>query len=109
MRTALIAIALFALAPFAGAQLPDEEVRRSSSPRGVQIRGDVSVNASARNLNAVAVGSENTATNTAGAVKGNTQIQGTTRINATMQNSQSVAVGKGNQVDNTVGSIGGNR
>lgn len=108
-RLISLALSLLTVPLLAQAQLPEDEIRRSSSPRGVQIRGDTAVSASARHLSATAVGSDNTAANTAGAIKNNTQIQGTTRINATVQGMQAVSVGKGNQADNAVGAIGGHQ
>lgn len=111
MYPKIIALALTLLIGpmLAQAQLPEDEIRRSSSPRGVQIRGDTAVSASARHLNAAAIGSDNTANNTAGAIRNNTQIQGTTRIHATVQGMQAISVGKGNQADNAVGAIGGHQ
>lgn len=84
-------------------------VRRSSSPQGVQIQGDTTVNANAQNTNAVAAGEGNAAKTATGAVKGGTQIQGNTKINAKAKNVNAIAVGKGNAATNEVGAIGGGK
>jgi len=105
MRRAIAAILLPLLGSAALAQLP-EGVERSSSPRGFEAKGAVNVNAVGANLSSVAVGQDNTAKNSAGALKENVKIQGNTTINAVSKNATAVAVGKGNAATNDVGAIG---
>lgn len=106
MRNLLIAVILATTSSFVLAQM-QVGVQRSSSPRGVQIQGDTDIKANAQNVNAVAVGADNSAANSAGAIKGGTNIKGNTRISVTAQEVNAVAVGKGNKAGNTVGAIGG--
>lgn len=71
------------------------------------IKGNTNINAVAGQQTAVAVGKDNTAKNTVGAIKGGTSIKGNTNINAAVGSQTAVAVGKGNKAENTVGQIGG--
>ena len=84
-----------------------ETVQRSSIPSGISIQGDTATHAQAQKNAAVAVGTENTAQNTTGSVRGNVKIRGNTRIDAQSHEVNAVAVGKGNRADNAVGAIGG--
>jgi hypothetical protein len=79
----------------------------SSNANGVQIQGKTEINADQKDVAAIAVGKDNTAKNTAGAIKGGTQIQGNTKINAKQKNAAAIAVGKGNEAANEAGVIGG--
>lgn len=105
MRRAIAAFTLPLLASAALAQLP-EGVERSSSPQGFQSKGSTNVNAVGANVSAVAAGQDNSAKNSAGALKDNVKIQGNTQINAVVKNATAVAVGKGNAAANDVGAIG---
>lgn len=71
------------------------------------IQGNTNINAAVGSQTAVAVGKDNTAKNTVGAIKGGTTIKGNTNINAVAGKQTAVAVGKGNKAENTVGQIGG--
>lgn len=84
-----------------------QQVQRSSNPQGVQIQGNTTIKAEQENVAAVAIGKDNTAKNTAGAIKGGTQIQGNTDIKAKQKNAAAVAIGKGNTAANEAGVIGG--
>lgn len=97
----LIASAVIAVPAFA------QQAQRSSNPQGVQIQGNTNIQAENKNVTAVAVGQDNTAKNTTGAIKGGTQIQGNTNIKASQKNATAVAVGKGNTAANEAGVIGG--
>jgi hypothetical protein len=79
----------------------------SSNANGVQIQGKTEINADQKDVAAIAVGKDNVAKNTAGAIKGGTQIQGNTKINAKQKNAVAIAVGKGNEATNEAGVIGG--
>lgn len=105
MRKPIIIFMLAAMPAVVLAQAT-ETVQRSSSPRGVQVQGEMSINAVGQGVNSVAVGQGNTAKNAMGSVGGNVKIQGNTRINAVGVNSNAVSVGKGNKASNTIGSIG---
>ena len=97
----LVAAAIVAAPAFA------QQAQRSSNPQGVQIQGNTNIQAENKNVTAVAVGQDNTAKNTTGAIKGGTQIQGNTNIKASQKNATAVAVGKGNTAANEAGVIGG--
>ncbi|WP_306605146.1 hypothetical protein [Azonexus sp.] len=84
-----------------------QQAQRSSNPQGVQIQGNTNIQAENKNVAAIAVGENNTAKNTTGAIKGGTQIQGNTTIKAKQTNATAVAVGKGNTAANEAGVIGG--
>lgn len=71
------------------------------------IKGNTNINAVAGKQTAVAVGKNNVAKNTVGAIKSGTSIKGNTNINAVAGKQTAVAVGKGNKAENTVGEIGG--
>lgn len=73
----------------------------------VKIKGNTDIQASQNNTAAVAIGKDNTAKNTAGAIKGETTIQGNTKIKASQNNTAAVAIGKGNTAANEAGVIGG--
>jgi hypothetical protein len=105
MRKMILTTALIVTSTLSLAQLP-EGIQRSSSPSGMKVQGDMSINAVGKNVNTVAVGQNNAAKNAIGAVRSNTNIQGKTRINAVGVNQNAVAVGKGNKAENTVGVIG---
>jgi hypothetical protein len=79
----------------------------SPNAQGVQIQGNTNIQAENKNVAAIAVGENNTAKNTTGAIKGGTQIQGNTTIKAKQTNATAVAVGKGNTAANEAGVIGG--
>lgn len=81
--------------------------QRSSNPDGVQIQGNTEIKANQKDVNAVAEGEGNTATNVAGGIKGTTQIQGNTKITASQKNANAAASGKDNRASNEVGVIGG--
>lgn len=102
MIAILVASAIVAAPAFA------QQTMRSSNPQGVQIQGKTEIKAEQENATAIAVGKDNTAKNTAGAIKGGTQIQGETKIKARQKNTTAVAVGKGNTAANEAGVIGGN-
>lgn len=99
--TILITSAIMTLPVFA------QQSQRSSNPQGVQIQGNTELLADQKNVNAVAVGKDNVANNTAGAIKGGTQIQGNTKIVAKQKNATAIAVGKNNKASNEAGVIGG--
>lgn len=105
MRKAITIAVLVLTSTLAEAQIADG-VQRSSSPSGMKVQGDVSINAVGQNVNTVAIGQGNTAKNAIGAIRSNTKIQGNTRINAVGVNQNAVAIGKGNKAENTVGVIG---
>jgi hypothetical protein len=84
-----------------------QNAQRSSNAQGVQIQGNTEIKAEQENTTAIAVGKGNTATNMAGAIKGDTQIQGNTKITASQKNATAVAEGKDNKASNEVGVIGG--
>ncbi len=102
----LIASAIIATALVATPVLA-QQAQRSSNPQGVQIQGNTDIKAKQENTTAVASGQDNTAKNTAGAIKGGTQIQGNTKIQASQKNTTAVATGKGNTAGNEAGQIGG--
>lgn len=102
MRSLAIILALAASMPAFS-----QEILRSSSPQGVQVRGNTDLKASQESSAAVAVGEANTAKNTASAVKGSTQIQGNTKVTTEQKNAKATAVGKNNAAGNEVGVIGG--
>ena len=97
----LVASAVIAAPAFA------QKVQSTTNPNAVQIQGKTDINAKQENTVAVAVGKDNVAKNTAGAIKGGTQIQGDTKIKASQKNVAAVAVGKGNTAANEAGVIGG--
>ncbi len=103
MRTLIIFIAAALVAPTVLAQ----PVQRSSSPTGIQIQGNVDLKAKQEEAAAVAVGQNNEAKNSAGAIKDGTQIQGNTNIKAEQKNAKAVAVGRDNKATNEAGVIGG--
>ena len=70
------------------------------------VKGDTEIKAKQENVAAVAVGKDNVAKNTAGAIKGDTTIKGDTKIKAEQKNAAAVAVGKGNTAANEAGVIG---
>lgn len=72
-----------------------------------EVKGNTEIKASQENTAAVAIGQDNTAKNTAGAIKGNTKVQGNTKIQAAQKNTAAVAIGKGNTASNEAGVIGG--
>jgi len=79
----------------------------SSNDKGVQIQGKTTIDADQKDVTAIAVGKDNVAKNTAGAIKGGTQIQGDTKIKASQKGAAAIAVGNGNQAVNEAGVIGG--
>lgn len=99
--SAIIAAAVIASPAFA------QQTQRSSNPQGVQIQGNTNIKAKNENVVAVAVGEDNTAKNTTGAIKGGTQIQGDTNIKASQKNAAAVAAGRNNTAANEAGVIGG--
>ncbi len=84
-----------------------QQTQRTSNPQGVQIKGNTNIEAKNENVTAIAVGDNNEAKNTTGAIKGGTQIQGNTTIKAKQTNATAIAVGKGNTAANEAGVIGG--
>ena len=70
------------------------------------VKGKTTIKADQENVAAVAVGKDNKASNTAGAIKGKTKVEGTTNITAKQKNAAAVAVGKGNTASNEAGVIG---
>ncbi len=79
---------------------------KSTNPNGVQIQGDTTINANAKNVNTTAIGQGNTAETAVGAIGGGTQIQGNTTINANAHNVNTTAIGQDNVARTTVGGIG---
>jgi len=79
----------------------------SPNAKGVQIQGKTEIDADQKEVTAIAVGKDNVAKNTAGAIKGGTQIQGDTKIKASQKRATAIAVGKGNEAVNEAGVIGG--
>ena len=73
----------------------------------VKIKGNTDIKASQENVAAVAIGKDNKAANTAGAIKGDVNIKGNTTIKASQKNTAAVAIGKGNTATNEAGVIGG--
>jgi len=104
---ATLAAALISGGAFAQATSKSNAGSMSGGAGGVQIQGKTDINAKQENAVAVAVGKDNVAKNTAGAIKGGTQIQGETKIKASQKNVAAVAVGKGNTAANEAGVIGG--
>ncbi len=100
---ALIAVSGAAFAQSAGGV----KVQQSSNPNGVQIQGNTSINANAKNVNTTAIGTGNTADTMVGGIAGGTQIQGNTSINANAHDVNTTAIGQGNAAKTTVGGIGG--
>lgn len=93
MRTiAIILAAAFAAAP--------------AFAQDTKVKGTTTIDAKQTNVAAVAVGKDNKAANTAGAIKGKTSVQGRTDIKAKQTNAAAVAVGKGNTATNEAGVIG---
>jgi len=84
-----------------------QQTQRSSNPNGVQIQGNTNIKAKNEGVTAIAVGKDNEAKNTTGAIKGGTQIQGNTNINASQKGAAAVATGKRNTAANEAGVIGG--
>ena len=78
----------------------------STNDKGVQIQGNTDINASGKNINTTAVGQNNTAESSVGAIGGGTQIQGNTKINASAENVNTTAVGQGNTAKANIGTIG---
>ena len=72
-----------------------------------EVKGKTEIDAKQENVAAVAIGKDNTAKNTAGAIKGDTKVQGNTKIKAEQKNAAAVAIGKGNTAANEAGVIGG--
>ena len=110
MRKSLFVIAMMAASTVAFAQAGVQGERGQSvqaTSGGVNIQGNTNIKANAENVNAVAVGQNNTAKNAVGAIKGGTNIKGNTNIKANAKNVNAVAVGKGNTATNDVGTIGG--
>ena len=109
MRKSLFAAVIMAASTVAfaqaGIQADPSSVQATSG--GVNIQGNTNIKANAENVNAVAVGQNNTAKNAVGAIKGGTNIKGNTNIKANAKNVNAVAVGKGNTATNDVGVIGG--
>ena len=103
MRTPIILIAAALVAPTLWAQ----PVQRSSSPMGIQIQGNADIKAKQEEAAAVAVGQNNEAKNTAGAIKDGTQIQGNTSIKVEQKNAKAVAAGRDSKATNEAGVIGG--
>ena len=97
MRKIILAGILSAATTFAIAQ----------SAGGVEIKGNTNINAAVGSQTAIAVGKDNEAKNTVGAIKGGTKIQGNTNITAAVGSQTAIAVGKGNKAENAVGQIGG--
>lgn len=79
----------------------------SPNANGVQIQGKTEITADQKDAAAIAVGKDNVAKNTAGAIKGGTQIQGDTKIKASQKGAVAISVGKGNTSSNEAGVIGG--
>ena len=103
-----VAAALISSAAFGQAsQASPKGAMSSPNAQGVQIQGNTEIKAKQENATAIAVGQNNTAKNTAGAIKGGTQIQGNTKIKAEQKNATAIAVGKGNAAENQAGVIGG--
>lgn len=100
-------LTLLAVTAFVAAPAFAQQSQRSSNPEGVQIQGKTEINASQKDVAAIAVGKDNVAKNTAGAIKGGTQIQGDTKITASQKRATAIAVGKGNEASNEAGVIGG--
>lgn len=71
-----------------------------------QVKGKTTIKADQENVAAVAIGKDNKAANTAGAIKGKTKVEGTTKIDAKQKNAAAVAIGKGNTATNEAGVIG---
>ena len=105
---AIAVVSAFASTAFAQASQAGPKGSMSSpNAQGVQIQGNTTIKAEQENVAAVAIGKDNTAKNTAGAIKGGTQIQGNTDIKAKQKNAAAVAIGKGNTASNEAGVIGG--
>jgi hypothetical protein len=100
--TLLIVSAFVALPAFA------QPVMRSSSPQGVQIQGNADIRVKQEDAVGIAVGQDNEARNSAGAIKGGTQIQGNTKIKVEQKDAKTMAVGKDNKATNEAGVVGGN-
>lgn len=100
-------IAFIALATVLSTAAFAQKTQSTTNPNAVQIQGNTDIKADQKDVTAVAVGKDNTAKNTAGAIKGGTQIQGNTNIKATQKGATAVAVGKGNTAANEAGVIGG--
>jgi hypothetical protein len=79
----------------------------TTNNKAVQIQGNTEIKAGQENTTAVAIGKENEAKNTSGAIKGGTQIQGNTTINSNQKGNAAVAIGKNNKATNEAGVIGG--
>lgn len=95
------------LSVFVAAPVFAQKSMSTNNPNAVQIQGNTNIEASNKNVTAIAVGENNTAKNTTGAIKGGTQIQGNTTIKAQQKNATAIAVGKGNTAANEAGVIGG--
>ena len=109
MRKSIFVITMMAASTLAFAQTAVQATPGSvqATSGGVNIQGNTNIKANAENVNAVAVGKDNTAKNAVGAIKGGTNIKGNTNIKANAKNVNAVAVGKGNTATNDVGTIGG--
>jgi|GEM_PF-2330222 len=110
MKKLVIATLLSAASALAFAQVSGQASPGSAqvTAGGVNIQGNTNINAAVGSQTAVAVGQDNTAKNTVGAIKGGTNIKGNTNINAVAGKQTAVAAGKSNKAENAVGQIGGN-
>lgn len=98
----LLASILIAAPAFA-----EDPIQRSSSPTGIQVKGNTNLKADQDNAVSVAVGKDNLSRNTAGSIKDSVQIQGDTNIKASQKNVATHTFGKNNTATNEAGVIGG--
>jgi hypothetical protein len=84
-----------------------QQYQGTTNNKAVQIQGNTDIKASQENATATAIGKDNEAKNTSGAIKGGTQIQGNTTIQSKQKGASATAIGKGNKASNEAGVIGG--
>ena len=75
---------------------------------GVDIKGNTNVIGVAKDVATVAIGKDNKAGTSVGAIHGGTQIKGNTNVIGVAKDVATVAIGKGNVACTEVGAIGDN-
>ena len=75
---------------------------------GVNIKGNTNVIGVAKDVATVAIGKDNKAGTSVGAIHGGTEIKGNTNVIGVAKDVATVAIGKGNTACTEVGAIGDN-
>lgn len=94
-RKRILLAALACLSGFVQAQV--------SSGHKVNVQGNTEIQASSRDMTAVAVGSGNVAKNRVGVI--NQSVKGSTKITAATQNVSTVAIGRNRKACTNIGSV----